>query len=162
MNLKNYESLDIDKKIELLNKLLKTNSINKISNMFNLNKTKFKHQFDKFGYCYDFEGKFFKKKEVEGMNERKENINLNEEMYKGILELIGIKDKLMQIVEKNDSREVVRIDTDEFEGSELKSKSIKVYEKVLNEFNTFMQKHPELKQQEVLSQAIWEFVQKYN
>ncbi|MCY6354743.1 hypothetical protein [Clostridium sp. ZS2-4] len=54
-----------------------------------------------------------------------------------------------------------RLEISTFNGN-LKVKSIKIYEEVLDKFNGFMNENKQLKQQDVVSQALWEFLNKYD
>ncbi|MBU5482925.1 hypothetical protein KQI86_01220 [Clostridium sp. MSJ-11] len=75
-----------------------------------------------------------------------------------------LKDDLKNLIEKEKLREniieIQELKIRNFDG-ELKVKNIKVYNEVLNRFNAFVDSHKELKQQDIISQALWEFLSKY-
>lgn len=87
-----------------------------------------------------------------------------EKMYKEVMEVIEIKDDLKELLKKEKVRnniiDIQNLQIKKFEG-DLKVKSIKIYDEVLNAFDKFMINHRELKQQDVISQALWEFLNRY-
>lgn len=87
-----------------------------------------------------------------------------EKIYAEIVELVDLKDDIKDIIKKKKIEEHVielkDVKINNFNG-ELKVKTIKMYEEVIDEFNNFMDGHKELKQQDVISQAVWEFIRKY-
>lgn len=55
----------------------------------------------------------------------------------------------------------IKIDSDKMTG-DIKTRSFKIYSDVLDKFLEFTKKHPDLKQQDILSQFILEGIQRYN
>lgn len=110
--------------------------------------------------------------------ERESNINLPEskknqekaylgdmkKFYSDVQELLELKEDIKALLQREKMQpnivEIPELKINNFEG-ELQSKSIKIYSEVLKEFNTFMEEHKGLKQQDVISQALWEFLKKY-
>lgn len=87
-----------------------------------------------------------------------------EKMYSDMKELLDLKNELKALIEKDKQRENIielpQLHINKFTGN-LTSKSIKVYSDVLDLFDKFMDEHKGLKQQDVISQALWEFLKKY-
>lgn len=82
------------------------------------------------------------------------------QMKKDILNTIDIVKKYE--LEKNIIDIVdLKIDSNKMTG-DIKTRSFKIYSDILDKFLEFNKKHPDLKQQDILSQFILEGIQKYN
>ncbi|QEK11292.1 hypothetical protein FQB35_02305 [Crassaminicella thermophila] len=170
MNREEFNLLEIEKQVEVFNKMLKNSSIRKVCSELKISKTTIRNRFKKRGYIFNSEKNIYiKEKEIKRnydptiKEEKVSNINLTKEIYFDLLELIEIKDDLKDIVNNWKERTVASkqgLCINAFEG-ELCVKSIKVYKEVLDKFNEFVKKHRELKQQDIINQALWEFLQKY-
>lgn len=96
--------------------------------------------------------------------EIKSNVILTKEMHDKLMEVIRMSSDLKAMVsiwKESAITNTKMLNIKNFDG-DLYVKSIKVYGEVLDEFNKFVEGHRELKQQEIINQALWEFLQKYN
>lgn len=76
-------------------------------------------------------------------------------------ELIELLPKIKKIVKRfDDEKNKIIIETDKFQGNP-KNRTVMVYENVLNEYIKFCDKHKELKRQDMISQALLDFINKY-
>lgn len=169
--------------------MVENSSIRKVCDEIGISKSTVSDRFKKNGYTYDVEEKKYVKDTVKEIKSNKnitkldnkdtkdnnlvtpakvnENENKNESKNKNdlrvndIKELIELKDdikKLIEIHKEDNNKKELRIRG--FEGS-LSVKTMKVYDEVLDDFMEFVGKNKELKQQEIITQALWEFLQKY-
>lgn len=87
-----------------------------------------------------------------------------------LLELAQIKKDILNTIDivkkyelEKDIIDIVdiKIDSNKMTG-DIKTRSFKIYSDVLDKFLEFTKKHPDLKQQDILSQFILEGIQRYN
>lgn len=87
-----------------------------------------------------------------------------------LLELAQIKKDILNTIEIVKKYELekdiidiidIKIDSSKMTG-DIKTRSFKIYSDVLDKFLEFTKKHPDLKQQDILSQFIIEGIQRYN
>lgn len=182
MNKEEFNSLDVVDQVKTFNELLEDSSIRKVSGEIGISKTTIRDRFKKHGYSFDSSSNKYIylgsheediKKEIKSnknitlVSEKEKEISYKsniEKMYNEIHELIELKDDLKNLIKKEKLREniieVQELKIRNFEG-DLKIKSIKVYDEVLELFNAFVDNHKEFKQQDIVSQALWEFLNKY-
>lgn len=87
-----------------------------------------------------------------------------------LLEIAKIKKDILKTIDIVKKYEIekdiidivdIKIDSSKMTG-EIKTRSFKIYSDVLDKFLEFNKKHPDLKQQDILSQFILEGIQRYN
>jgi hypothetical protein len=105
------------------------------------------------------------KRNHEGIEEKviKSNINLTEEKSIQLEELMEMVDDLKAMVSSWKESNITNkknLYIRNFKG-DVQVKSIKVYKEVLEPFNRFVLEHKEFKQQDIINQALWEFLQKF-
>ena len=96
----------------------------------------------------------------------RDDINLNdlEDLIKSkddIIELLKYKNKILDFFKDEVCRIELKIDRNKFTG-EVKSRSFKIDSNVLEMFLEFTKKHPELKQQDIVTQFFIDGLEKYN
>lgn len=166
MNREAFHLLEVDEQVRTFNNLLVDSSIRKVCGELGIGKTTIRNRFRKSGYIYARDKNQYIREEKESksndnLTEPESNINITKEMYDHLTELIEMKEKMREMIEdRGDALENKELMIQSFDG-ELKVKSVKVYGEVLENFHEFMENHRELKQQDVISQALWEFLQKY-
>ncbi|MBU5486555.1 hypothetical protein KQI86_19920 [Clostridium sp. MSJ-11] len=182
MNKEEFNSLSVFDQVKTFNELLEGSSIRKVCGEIGISKTTVRDRFKKNGYVFDSSSNKYinlggheedKKKEIISnnkitlVNKKEKEISYKsnlEQMYNEIYELIELKDDLKNLIKKEKLREniieIQELKIRNFEG-DLKVKSIKVYDEVLELFNAFVDNHKEFKQQDIVSQAFWEFLNKY-
>ncbi|TCO76482.1 hypothetical protein [Marinisporobacter balticus] len=191
MDRESFNLLVIEKQVKAFNELLKKRSIRKTCKELKIGKTTIRNRFEKNDYVFNREENQYIKndqnmkeqkemesnikitKKEEGVKENtntvkrkkeiKSNINITEEMYQQWIEIVDMREDLKAIVNiwKEQATTSIRsLNIKKFDGN-LYVKSIKLYEEVLEGFNEFVDGHRELKQQEIINQALWEFLEKY-
>lgn len=181
MNKEEFNSLFVEQQVDVFNDLLKNNSIRKTCESIGIGKTTVRDRFKKHGYIFNSKTNQYEKDFIciENKKEIKSNKNLTkvsnsnltkvnksnmDKIYEELRELLDLKEDIKALLERENLRgriiEVPELRINKFTG-DLKPKTIKVYENVLEEFNKFVEEHNEYKQQDIVSQALWEFIQKY-
>lgn len=182
-----FNSLDIKEQVKKFNSLLlEHKSIKQAGSVIGIARSTIQTRFKKAGYSY-VEGQYILSKQKKEIKRNKKvsnkeiidpllsnkekviesNINLiKNTFYPELMELLQIKDDLKAIVQKyNQDKKCIDIENTKLEivnfKGDLKVKSIKIYDEVLDRFNKFMKVNKGYKQQEVISQALWEFLEKY-
>lgn len=182
-----FNSLDIKEQVKKFNSLLlEHKSIKQAGSVIGIAKSTIQTRFKKAGYSY-VEGQYILSKQKKEIKRNKKvsnkeiidpllsnkekviesNTNLiKNTIYPELMELLQLKDDLKAIVQKyNQDKKCIDIENTKLEivnfTGDLKVKSIKIYNEVLDRFNEFMKVNKGYKQQEVISQALWEFLQKY-
>ena len=180
-----FNSMEIDNQVKAFNEMLNGSSIRQVTEQIGIAKTTVRDRFKKAGYTYSAEvNQYVKASDTVGVilnnknitsenNKSKKNISNNKNLfynknidnvYSKILELLELKEEIKALIQKEKVKENIiepqELKINKFD-SELKVKSIKIYDEVLMEFSQFMSDHRELKQQDVVSQALWEFIKKY-
>ncbi|NHI49105.1 hypothetical protein FDE94_14915 [Clostridium botulinum] len=119
-----------------------------------------------------------KNKEIEvdsAVNKNSKTLDINrleniEETLKEVKELLELKDSLKEVVQEyNKNKNVIdipgpaelKIDIDSFE-STLSNRVIKVYDNINKDWIKFCKKNKQFKMQDLYSQALKEFIEKYN
>ncbi|MCT4605018.1 MAG: hypothetical protein N4A64_02790 [Marinisporobacter sp.] len=173
-----FNELPIEIQVKNFNRMVKDRSIRKVCEELKIGKTTIRNRFEKEGYIFSRDKNqyikdesigFIKGNEIENKQERveekviKSNIILTEEKSIQLEELIDMVDDLKSMVrmwKRESEMQTKTLQIKNFKG-QLHVKSIKVYEEVLASFNGFVEKHKEFKQQEIINQALWEFLRKY-
>ncbi|MCT4619806.1 MAG: hypothetical protein N4A62_10515 [Marinisporobacter sp.] len=178
MKKETFNELPIEIQVKNFNRMVKERSIRKVCEELKIGKTTIRNRFEKEGYIFSRDKNQYMKDEaielikgnkIENEQEKveekviKSNIILTKEKTIQLEELIDMVDDLKSMVRiwKRESEGQVKIlKIKKFKG-QLCVKSIKVYEEVLESFNEFVEKHREFKQQDIINQALWEFLQRY-
>lgn len=95
-------------------------------------------------------------------------LNKDEKLNEQIIdydEFILIRSKVNELYEWYESQTVCtktnKLSISRFEGEPI-SRNYRIYPNILNEFKYFCEKHKEYKVQELISQALKDFIDKYN
>lgn len=180
-----FNSMEIEKQVSVFNEMLNGSSIRQVAEQIGIAKTTVRDRFKKSGYIYSSEFNQYIKscdevgvilnnnsivkdntsKKVISKNNKDLSYNENiDSVYSELLELLALKEDIKALLKKEKLKENI-IESHELKinkfDSELKVKSLKIYDEVLMEFSKFMSNNKELKQQDVVSQALWEFIKKY-
>lgn len=164
MDRETFNGLKIQEQVEVFNGMLRDSSIRRVCADIGIGKTTIRKRFMKGGYFYSHdENQYILGKEIKSNNDittgkDKGNIYITYKMYQDLIELIELKDKIREIINNVEKTDTVKIHG--FKG-DLRVKSIKVYDEVMDLFDDFMKNHRELKQQDVINQALWEFLLRY-
>lgn len=176
-----FNCLAICEQVRVVNNLIISHgSIRQACKVIGIGKTTIRDRFKRYGYVYVSSlNQYDKANNLELNNKRHKIIddenkhitlksnNKLEKILPDVLKLLELKDDLEAIVKnyKNNSNcmDIVnkKLEINKF-NSDLKVKSIKIYKEVLDRFNKFMLNNKQFKQQEILSQALWEFLQRYD
>lgn len=153
---------NIDAKLEKLRKKIKDN----------IDMTKYKSDIIESEYKEATE--IFNKNNIDETLENKEgNINItksNMEIYSlenseviGLRKLLKHKDDILSLLDNNhvNKDKDTNINVSQLSG-DLKVKTLKIYDSVLKEFNEFIKDHKELKQQDIVSLALKEFLERHS
>jgi len=170
--------LNIKDQVEFINSELKKNksmSLKKICKNLGLNKVKLNEKFNKAGYIYDANIRCYTQryKEVEIIKPvvREHMININEfkSTLEEVKELLKLKDSLKEVVQYyNKSKNVIdimevselKIDSNRFT-KDLSNRLVKVYTNINENWMKFCKKYKQYKIQDLYSQALLEFMDKY-
>lgn len=176
MDRKEFDNLTIDKQIELINtKLVEYKSLTQVCKIEKLRRNTIRDRFQNHGYKL-VDGQFIKVNDLEEIQAAsvtkvpkeitKTENNSNEDtigMIKAIQkELDQLKEEVQKL--KNEKSTPCQSNTTlnimTFTGTS-ENKSFRVDSKVVKEFNSFCKKYKEYKKQDLLSQALKEFIDKY-
>ena len=191
MNKERYENLDIYEKLEYVNKMLKEGySQTKLEPIIGISRRTMSTQLNEIGYKYNSKTRQFESivevieednialKETcmtaEATEEKQESSNLvvggEQVNYKVLEELIlnynSMNNKLNEVYKwyQESSKEVVienkKLVIEDFDGK-LVSRSFKLYESIQKEFTDFCKVNNKYKVQDILCQAIKEYMEKY-
>lgn len=156
--------------------MIENSSIRKACEEIGIAKSTIADRFKKNGYTYSVEKNKYVKdpsisvqeiksnKNITKVASKKNNIsdlNIDSNILNDVKEIIKMKEdikKLIEIHKADNNKKELRIRG--FKGN-LSVKTMKVYDEVLNDFMEFVGKNKEFKQQEIITQALWEFLQKY-
>lgn len=94
------------------------------------------------------------------------DINLNDinellDKKEDIIQMLKYKNKIVDFFNEDHSKNELKINRKNFTG-EIKSRSFKIDSHVLEMFLDFTKKHPELKQQDIVTQFFVDGLEKYN
>lgn len=94
------------------------------------------------------------------------DINLNDinellDKKEDIIQMLKYKDNIVDFFTDGNSQSEFKIDRKKFTG-EIKSRSFKIDSHVLEMFLEFTKKHPELKQQDIVTQFFINGLERYN
>lgn len=187
---KNFYKMDLLDQIEFINICLKNQeSLNYIEKIRHITKSTIRENFKSIGYLYDLDKKQYVKntEPIIKCNVKKESeksiiikemaIDHAEDLAKLNEKILKFKDQF-DLLEKNyieihnridilESKIInfpatdtgIKISNEVFQG-ELKTRSFKVYENILNEFIMFCNTNKSFRQQDLISQALYEFMNK--
>lgn len=168
MNKKEFNRLNILEQVEYINNsLIDGSTVTKVCKDIGIARSTVGGRFKKEGYCFNTA---LNKYELENntliLQSKKDN-TINEDL----LELINMKADLLEVIKlykKNEVAEVV-IDMEELNinnipeelKDNIKNRSIKVYDAIYTAFDELCSSYSSIKKQDLLSLALFEFIQKY-
>lgn len=183
-----FDKLNIDKQVQFVNGELQKDkkiSVTKLCKRFGINKSTIISRFTSKGYKYNADAREYIKdngviqKNNKSISEtavtiHQENSNSIESKelkttLEEVKELLNMKEQLKEVIQHyNKSKNVIdvpedpelKIDKDKFKG-ELKGRLIKVYDNVNDDWIKFCKKNSQFKMQDLYSQALIEFIEKY-
>lgn len=187
MNKQKFNNLDLMDQLEYVNKKLSDGeSLREISKCLNMSKTTIRNRFKKIDYVFNKD----KKQYIKDSDEYKKNINIlqvkpienkeikeDEYIYNtNVLTNVEAKEKLINIIDNYDNIEKmlkwfenqkniieveeINIDTDKLVGN-AKTTTVRLYDKVWEDFRKFMKGYPEYKSMDLVSMALVEYMSKY-
>lgn len=177
MNKQGFEKLLIEKQVEYINSQLLSKSLRNVSKELNIARSTLSARFKKEGYKFDSEankyilGSQYNNNSIQNKqntNEREieKQYNRNSIEYKGIEELLYMKDKLKLMLswfesEKDELKlNDLVLDLEKFEGKAV-NRTFVIYENVLKEYKNFCDEYKEFKKQDLMSQALIEFMERH-
>ncbi|WP_282804614.1 hypothetical protein [Clostridium tetani] len=187
MDKQKFNNLDLMDQLEYVNKKLSDGeSLREISKDLNMSKTTIRNRFKKIDYVFNKD----KKQYIKDSDEYKKNINMlqvkpienkeikeDEYIYNtNVLTNLEVKEKLINIIDNYDNIEKmlkwfenqkniveveeINIDTDKLIGT-VKTTTVRLYDKVWEDFRKFMKDYPEYKSMDLVSMALVEYMSKY-
>ncbi|RXI41553.1 hypothetical protein DP129_01005 [Clostridium tetani] len=187
MDKQRFNNLDLMDQLEYVNKKLSYGeSLREISKDLNMSKTTIRNRFKKIDYVFNKD----KKQYIKDSDEYKKNINMlqvkpienkeikeDEYIYNtNVLTNLEAKEKLINIIDNYDNIEKmlkwfenqkniveveeINIDTDKLIGT-VKTTTVRLYDKVWEDFRKFMKDYPEYKSMDLVSMALVEYMSKY-
>lgn len=156
---------NIDNIVQLINTELNKNrniSLKKVLDKLQLNKAVLEKQLKNNNYEYSVdERQYYKQLKIDENLEK--DIEITKDEVKEIRELINMKNDLKTLIQKynNSTNNILSIDRTKFEG-DIKTRLVKTYSNVNEEWIKFCKKHEQYKMQDLYSQALLEFMNKYN
>ncbi|MBV1820499.1 hypothetical protein [Clostridium cochlearium] len=189
MNKQKFNSLDLMKQLEYVNKKLSDGeSLREISKGLNMSKTTIRNRFKKIDYVFNKDKKQYIKDNENVEDEYKHNTNVlvheekqgeyehNTNILDAVLDKEHIKEKLVNIIDSYDNIQAmlkwfenqknivevqeINIDTDKLIG-DVKTTTVRLYSKVWDDFRKFMKDYPEYKSMDLVSMALVEYMNKY-
>lgn len=185
MNRDEFDKLHIEEQVDLMNEYIENTSITAACKDIGIPKTTLRDRFKRYGYLYNkLENRYIKSDQEESNKniikviseeivkkdkviKSNNNITLKRDVYDGILELLEIKDSLKRLLEKNElEKSVIDIEVNElkirgFSGNVV-NKSYKIDENVVKEFEDLANnKYKHIKKQDLVNQALYEFIKRY-
>ena len=98
----------------------------------------------------------------------KDNIKVNARIQNDLLEIAGLKNKINEMLSWYETKHKNVIETPELKLSkrhftgEITVKSFRIYTDIIKKFEVFANKHSQYKTQDLVSQALLEFAEKYH
>ncbi len=98
----------------------------------------------------------------------KDNIKVNAKIQNDLLEIAGLKNKINEMLSWYETKHKNVVEIPELKLSqkhftgEITVKSFRIYTDIIKKFENFANKHSQYKTQDLVSQAILEFIEKYH
>lgn len=179
-----FDSLKVQEQLNYVNgELKKGNSLTQIAKGLNMSRSTLSRRFQKINYKYDDEAKQYRsnteviqnnlviqkqdKSITNNENYKSDTKVIQGEDYKSIIKVIqDMKGQLEEVYDWYDKqRNIVDIKPIELKISKFKgeptNKSYKLYSDVQEQFKAFCDNHKQYKVQDLISQALVEFIEKY-
>ena len=166
---------DIDKIVLLINDKLKNSSMSLNQVLKNLgykNINRIKTEIENAGYKYIYENRQYTKVSQEDKAKnvvvQDNNIQMshNDIDINDLKELLSLKDDLKELIQQyHNSKNIIDVEPVELKikpAPEIKQRLFKVDVEVLKNWDKFIAEHREFKVQDIISQALSEFVEKYS
>ncbi|KGM95577.1 HTH domain-containing protein [Clostridium phage CWou-2020a] len=175
MNRKEFDSLDIIRQIDYINKELSNGkSLTELSEKINISRSTIRKRFKKLGYLFDQDAnKYLCDKEVKNVTPGNKPIENNESDKNNIkitydnkdIEKLALKaDSILGMLTWWENRDVKNnIDISRLNSCSPKTetRSFNVNKEVLNSFVSYCKRHKEYRQIDLISIALLDFLEKY-
>ncbi|RXI70524.1 DNA-binding protein [Clostridium tetani] len=165
MNKKEFNRLNILEQVEYINNsLIDGSTVTKVCKDIGIARSTVGGRFKKEGYCFNNSlNRYELENNILVLPSQKDN-TINEDL----LELIDMKPDLIELIKFYKKNEVA-IDMEELNinnipeelKDNIKNRSIKVYDAIYTAFDELCSSYSSIKKQDLLSLALFEFIQKY-
>jgi hypothetical protein len=179
LNKNEFNNLSLGKQVEYINEQLNTKTLRKACSDINIARSTINSRFKTNGYVFDIKKSKYILKSKHNTNiidnkyhtvQNKHNRNIIENSHvldrDKIKELIELLPKIKILLEKDNQNLYIEqsklsIDKEKF-GGKLRNRTFILYQNILDDYNEFCDNHREFKKQDIMSQALMEFINKYS
>ncbi len=158
-NREEFDSLEVIDQIEYINKELEENNLTETCKKIKISRSTIRERFLKKGYVYDkIQNKYICINEADNkpqrINKCKNNTNVSEDNLKAL-------ERRIKALEDKINRQTINdidINIKKFKGNTV-SRCYRVYEEVQKEFSKFCKENSNYKVQDLLSMALYEYME---
>ena len=158
MGKEEFNKLNVKEQIEYINKKLKNKTLTNLCEEIKISRSTIRERFLKQGYIFDKSKNKYIYSEANNWLE-KENINANN--TKVLEDKIKALESKIEDIEDKLNNNYNSINIKNFEGKTV-SRCYRLYEDVQKEFSKFCKKNSNHKVQDILSMALYEYMEKNN